>query len=633
MPKITGDLQLHFDGYGFVVPAKKGDADAFIPARFVGDALHGDTVEAEVQKSSKGLYEGKITKILKRYLRQLVGRFEQKGRAWVLISEDARVRHTMTVPYPKNLNIHPGDWVVAEIRRYPQDGAPMQGEVVAKLPKRGTLQAEIEFVIAKHQLPREFPAALIQQAEKCRQEAEKSDGRKDLRHLPFVTIDGEDAKDFDDAVVADIERGGIIRFWVAIADVSHFVPSRSLLDQIAFERGTSVYFPGRVLPMLPEVLSNDLCSLRPEEDKHVLVAELEIDKKGEIISEDFYPALIRSRARLTYTLVKRMVVDCEKTLRAEYSLIVPRIETLSEVARRLRYVRKQRGSIDFDLPEPDIVLDFTGGIEDIERAERNWSHQIIEELMIAANEAVARFLTAQKAGCLYRTHDGPDPDRIRQFYRLVHRLGYTGKMTFPVTAGQLGRIVAAFKGKPEERLVNTMLLRSMSQAVYSAENVGHFGLSSSCYCHFTSPIRRYPDLVVHRLLKNVWQNQKGKGSGAQLQQIAQQSSKAERKSMEAEREMLKLHVALFIQERIGKEYEGIISHVTKFGAFVELKDYFVEGLIPMQNLTDDFYIFDEEHLALKGRKTKRTLSIGEPVRIRVEAVDLPARQVEFTLLV
>ena len=386
--------------------------------------------------------------------------------------------------------------------------------------------------------------------------------------------------------------------------------------------------------MLPEVLSNDLCSLRPNEDRPVLVAEMEIDKKGEIVSSDFYPALIHSRARLTYSLVKRLLVDQEKKLRTEYSALTPMLETLSEVALRLRTVRSRRGSLDFDLPEPDIILDFTGGIEDIERAERSWSNQIIEELMIAANEAVATYLTENKVGCIYRIHEGPDPDRIRQFFRLIHRLGYTGKMTYPITPGELGRVVTAFKGKPEERLINTLLLRSMAQAVYHAGNVGHFGLASRCYCHFTSPIRRYPDLVVHRLLRQVWAGggKHNRAAEAQLEYIAENCSRQERKAMEAEREMLKLHVTLFMHERVGQEFEGVISHVTKFGAFVELKEYFVEGLVPLANIPGDIYSFDKEHLHLKGKKRTSVLAIGDPAKIRVAKVDIPARQVEFAII-
>ena len=448
----------------------------------------------------------------------------------------------------------------------------------------------------------------------------------------MVTIDGEDAKDFDDAVYAEKLPNGHIRVWVAIADVSHYVQPHSALDREAYARATSVYFPGRVLPMLPEVLSNDLCSLRPNEDRLALVAEFELDKDGMAQKETFYPAVFQSAARLTYTIVRRLLVDKEPELRKEMKTLLPMLEILSEAAGRLKAVKSERGSLDFDLPEPEIVLDITGGIEDIEKSERNWSHMIIEELMIAANEAVARFLTAKKVGCIYRVHESPDPEKIRNFYKTVQRLGFKGKFHYPVSNHILVHILDYFKDHSEARLVNTMLLRSMAQAVYSPTNIGHFGLASECYCHFTSPIRRYPDLVVHRLLKQAWGPPSRGMSKNYLEEAAAQSSKLERRAMEAEREMVALHKALFMQSKVGEVYEGIISHVTKFGFFVELFEYFVEGLVPMQNLPGDYYVFDEEHLCLKGKKHKKIFKIGMRVKIEVSEVKLPERRVFFNLL-
>ncbi|MDP2599505.1 MAG: ribonuclease R [Deltaproteobacteria bacterium] len=637
---MIGDISLHYEGYGFVTSGKPKEPDVFVPARLIGDALHGDRVEAAVRKGQKGLLEGSIVRVLERRLKQMIGRLEPQGKGWVVVSEDQRVRHTLRLTKPP-LGVKAGDYVVAKIIQYPSGKTGMTGEVIEKLPKRGTLASEAEYVIAKHQLPKKFPKEVEEEADKCgtMDHGPRTMDRKDLRNLSFVTIDGEDAKDFDDAVYAEKLPKDHIRVWVAIADVSHYVLPNSALDREAYARATSVYFPGRVLPMLPEVLSNDLCSLKPNEDRLALVAEFELDKEGLCLNETFYPAVFQSAARLTYTIVRRLLVDKEPELRRERQALLPMLEILSEAATRLKAVKAARGSLDFDLPEPGIILDVTGGVEDIERAERNWSHMIIEELMIAANEAVARFLTAKKVGCIYRGHESPNPDKIRNFYKTVQRLGFKGRFPHPVTNQALVHILDHFKNHPESRLVNTMLLRSMAQAVYSPDNIGHFGLASDSYCHFTSPIRRYPDLMVHRLLKQVLGQRtmdhgpRTKGiSKNYLEEVAEHSSKMERRAMEAEREMVALHKALFMQSRVGEVYEGIISHVTKFGFFVELLEYFVEGLVSMQSLSGDYYVFDEAHLCLKGRKHNKIFKMGQKIKIEVFEVKLPERRIFFNPL-
>lgn len=641
---LIGELSLHYEGYGFVVSPKPGQADVFVPARFLQDCLPGDTVEVEVRPGRRGLLEGKVVRIVKRGLSRIVGRLEQHGEKWVLLSEDQRVRHRMLLKTAPLHDCRSGDYVVAAITQYPHAEKPLQGEVVQKLPPRGGLRAEIEYVIAKHQLPQTFPPAVLHSAKQAegRRETIKEEGahRRDLRSLPFVTIDGEDAKDFDDAVCAQALGPERWKIWVAIADVSHYVAARSALDEEALARATSVYFPGRVLPMLPEALSNDLCSLKPNEDRLALVAEWELDTGGGIFKEQFYPAVFQSQARLTYQIVKKILEDRDPAERAQYAALVPMLETLSAAAGVLKAGRSRRGSLDFDLPEPEIVLDFTGGISDIEKAERFWSHQIIEELMIAANEAVARFLTERKTGCLYRVHEGPDPEKIRSFYKLVQRLGYKGHFPKGFSGKGLQHILAFFKGHSEERLVNTMLLRSMAQAVYSERNLGHFGLSSRCYCHFTSPIRRYPDLIVHRLLKSALREdgsskQGGEKWKAGLASIAEQSSLMERKAMAAEREMLSLHQTLFMQDKKGNIFEGVISHVTRFGFFVELLEYFVEGLVLKGDLPGST-TFDESHLTLRSSGHKgskgRSFKIGDRGRIQVQEIQVPERRVTFKWL-
>lgn len=636
MKSVIGELSLHFEGYGFVTQGKPGAPDIFVPARSIGDAMHGDTVEVSVRPSKRGLFEGEVLKVLERRLKQMVGRLELSGREWVVLSEDRRVHQSLRLLRPPK-GAHPGDYVVARITQYPSGKRGLAGEMIEKLPTRGNLFSEVEYVIAKHQLPKVFPKGVEKEAETIQSRRDlggEAEGRCDLREKKFVTIDGEDAKDFDDAVYAEKLSNANIRLWVAIADVSHYVRPGSQLDQEAYERGTSVYFPGRVLPMLPEPLSNDLCSLRPNEDRLAMVAELEINPERGIVSECFYSAIFQSQARLTYTLVKKILLDQEEEVRKEYHHFVPMLEILSETAKRLHQNREERGSLDFDLPEPEIVLDMTGGIEDIERASRHWGHQIIEELMIAANEAVARFLTRKRVGCLYRIHEGPNPEKMRHLYQILHRLGYRGRFHFPVSSKTLGKALNFFKGHSEERFVNSVLLRSLAQAVYSETNMGHFGLGSDCYCHFTSPIRRYPDLVVHRLLKRaLQQGQQGLGSAPKiLKETGEYSSRQERRAMEAEREMIALHQALFLRQKLGENFEGIISHVTKFGFFVELIDYFVEGLVPKESLPGDQYHYDEEHLCLRGKNRQKMFKIGNPVRIQVEDVKLSERRAFFKLL-
>ncbi|MDO8494536.1 MAG: ribonuclease R [Deltaproteobacteria bacterium] len=630
---VTGDLSLHYEGYGFVVPVgdQKGGADVFVPARHIGDALHGDLVVATVRPSRKGLFDGEIVKILERRLKQVVGRLEKQKGKWILLSDDKRVRQQMVLPSGPG-EAQEGSVVVATIQEYPKGDVPMVGKVLRVLPKRGTLRSEIEFVIAKHQLPIAFPKEVEEEAQKIHNNppvSPESENRKDLRHLPFVTIDGSDAKDFDDAICAERIADNQIRVWVAIADVSHYVRPGSAIDDEAYARATSTYFPGRVLPMLPEVLSNDLCSLVPNQDRLVLCCEMDLNRAGDVTRSELYPAVFQSHARLTYKIVKEILEDRNQEVRDSYSSLLPRLELLAEAARWLQEKKRKRGSLDFDLPEPEIVLDFTGGIDNIEKAERYFSHQLIEELMILANETVATFLTAHKAGCLYRIHDKPNPDKISHFHQIISLLGLKEKQSNLFFSQYLQKVIQHFKGHPEERLVNTLLLRSMSQAVYSTENVGHFGLASKCYCHFTSPIRRYPDLVVHRLIKQVLQKRE-KTPQKILKESAQHSSRMERRSMLAEREALSLHTAIFMKEHVGKTFPGVIAHVTKFGFFVELTDYYVEGLVPLATLQADKLKFDEKHLKFVG--PQKRFAIGDRITVKVEEVNLEERKIYFKYL-
>jgi ribonuclease R len=648
-PSITGELRLHRDGYGFVVADRPGQEDLFIPARFVGDALHSDLVEARLVSGRGAKTEGRIMRIVERRLEQLMGRLERHGRDWRVVADDLRVRHQVTIPGDKIGGARHGDNVVVRIVRYPSGTLPMAGEVVQVLGVRGLEGTEKAAIITKYQLRRKFTSAVQREAQAARSRMDEAalSGREDLRHVPFVTIDGEHAQDFDDAVAVKRLGAGLIRLWVSIADVSHFVAPHTALDAAAYERGTSVYFPSDCLPMLPEELSTDLCSLRPNVDRLTVTAQLDVAPDGRVVDQRFYRSIIRSRERMTYTTIKKILVERDPQVCQRYGELVSQFGLMGDCLGRLRARRIKRGSIDFDLPEPEIVIDMQGDVTDILRAERHVGHMMIEEFMIAANEAVAQFLTQAKVGCVYRVHGSPEPEALREFSLFIRHLGIEARVGAGAPPRALARVVEEVKGKPEERMVNHAMLRSMLQAVYSSENLGHYGLASKCYCHFTSPIRRYPDLLVHRLLTEAiprykpgaapLERKKGESRAyearvSRLQEMAEHCSRRERVAMEAEREMAKFYAALFMQGRTGEEFDGVISHVAKFGFFVELADFFVEGLVHINSLEDDRYQYDEDGILLRGKRTKRVFRVGDRVRVEVEEVDIPNREILFTLV-
>lgn len=480
-------------------------------------------------------------------------------------------------------------------------------------------------------------------------EGRGGEGRVDLRGETVVTIDGENARDFDDAVSVSETRDGFV-LKVSIADVSHFVRTGSAVDREAYRRATSTYFPDRVLPMLPERLSNDLCSLVPHEERLAYTAEMSFDDQGRRTASRFYRSVIKSRARLTYTEVRKILDDRDESARGRHKSILEDLERMGLLAERIQGRRRARGSLDFDLPESSIELDLAQGrIDKIVKAERNKAHRLIEEFMIAANEAVAEFIAASRLPSVYRVHQEPDPERVRDFAVLLHHLGYGLRLGRRVQPGALAAVIEAVRGKPEEKLINTVLLRTMARAVYDTKNVGHFGLASECYTHFTSPIRRYPDLLVHRILSKALsikakQNRDGftprdfargfgggpKGSPA-LTRMAVHCSERERNSQKAEWASRDLAAALFLKEKVGQTFDGIISGVTKFGLFVELIPFFVEGLVSIKNLRDDAYTFHEKAHALVGRRKKKKYQIGMPVTVTVQGVNLEKRWVDFGL--
>lgn len=642
---IRGRISVHRDGYGFVTPEAGGE-DIFIPSKLLKGALHGDLVEASSSPSRMGgnKLDGRIMAIIERATTRIVGRYEETRRGAIVIPEDQRLNLVVTIPVKSRSAAEDGHQVVAEVTAYPIGGRPAEGKIIEVLGWPDDPEVEIQSVIRRFDLPHIFGKDVLAEAESISETVAANDlkGRVDLRSMPTVTIDGETARDFDDAV--SLRRdGNNYRLWVSIADVSHYVKKDSPLDREAYLRGTSVYFPDRCIPMLPERLSNGICSLNPHTDRLTMTAEMLFDRSGVMLESSFYPSVIKSAARLTYTIVKQIIVDDDLELADKFRPIAPMLAEMKELALILMSMRKQRGSIDFDLPEPEIIIGQTGQTEGIIRAERNLAHQLIEEFMLAANEAVARFITSRDIPFLYRVHESPDPAKLHIFQEFVYGFGYEFNLTDDkVKPSELQRLLAQADGRIEERMVNYALLRCMKQARYAADNAGHFGLASDCYCHFTSPIRRYPDLVVHRILKAALlvssSDNKGKNASKtlaiateKLGEVAEQTSKRERVAMEAERDVVEMKKLQFMQKHVGEQFAGYITGVTNFGFFVELEELFVEGLVHISTLTDDLYNHAEKQHSLIGRRTGTIYRIGDAARVTVASVSPATRRIEFVL--
>lgn len=635
---VTGRLSTHPDGYGFVIP-DNGSDDIYIPARYLQGNMHGDLVEARIEYLKRsGKKEGRIVRTIERGVKRVVGRYRSERGIGTVIPDEQRITRQVVIPRNAAGEARDGQVVVAELTSWPTERQQAAGRITEILGWPDDPEVEARSIIAKYELPSTFPAEVLAEARAVPQLVPPSDhkGRVDLRGQITVTIDGETARDFDDAVSVRRESGDDIRLWVSIADVSHYVKPDSPLDREAYLRGTSVYFPDRCIPMLPEELSNGICSLNPDVDRLTLTAEMLFDTDGTIKAATFYPAIIRSAARLTYTIVRDILVDRDEEQLAAYRHLVGDLEVMKELALRLMDKRRKRGSIDFDLPEPQIVLDLQGHTEAIVKAERNLAHRLIEEFMLAANEAVAAHIEQRSMPSLYRVHEPPDPAKLADFAEFIFNFGYQLRVTEDgVAPRELQQLLDDAAGKPEERMINEVLLRCMKQARYSHENLGHFGLAARSYTHFTSPIRRYPDLVVHRILKEVLT---GRVSAklvsrleATLPTTADQTSKRERIAMEAEREIVALKKVQFMQGKIGETLDGYITGVSSFGFFVELIEFYVEGMVHVSTLKNDYYDYLEKQHALVGQRSRETFRIGDKVRVLVAAVSLERRQVEFVL--
>jgi ribonuclease R len=735
--QAVGRLSMHRDGYGFVIPESAAlkeriSGDIFINPQAIGSAMHGDRVLVEMgQVRPDGRAEGRILRVIGRAHTTVVGTFHYGSRSNYVSPIDEKIRQDILIPRgmeipkssaAKDTKEHKGkgsphrvlggearrssDWqsleglvVDVEITEWPTPTQNPRGRVVEVLGSEDDFGVDVEIIIRKFHLPHRFPPEVLAEAQSFSGifPAAEIERRRDYRDLPIVTIDGETARDFDDAVTVCRLPNGNFELQVHIADVAHYVRAGAPLDQEARLRGTSVYFPDRAVPMLPMELSTDLCSLRPQSDRLVLSCVMEIDHQGEITGYELHEGVIRSAERMTYTNVN-LVLEGDAGQRARYHPLVGVFELMRELALILNRKRQRRGSIDFDLPEPVIEFDEAGMMQAIVPSERNIAHRLIEEFMLAANECVASYLEHRRVASLYRIHEKPDARKVYEFETLAAAFGYSlGVGALPIQRVQLhgerrarqgtGRnpreieipqevhitprmyqkLTQKIAGKPEERILSYLMLRSLMQAKYSEINEGHFALAAPTYTHFTSPIRRYPDLIVHRILKAVL---RGEGSGrgvpphseapapwskraeaprgrkreeervplggpipeAELHDIAEESSQAERRADDAERELMEWKKIKFMQERIGEEFEALIVSVTKFGFFVELLDLFVEGLVPLGTLTGDRYTYRENTRQIIGERSKKKYSLGDKVRVLLDRIDRVQRKLQFAVV-
>jgi ribonuclease R len=646
---LTGRIKIHPVGYGFVVPDDKSE-DVHVSARSRGAAMDGDTVEIEAWPGVRGT-EGRVLRVISRGRAKITGQLERAGKQMILQPDDPRI----TGPVALRGHVAPtlaGQAVVAEITRYPElAGDPIEAEVLKVLGDPDDPRTEVEKVLACADVSEDFPAEVARYADGLPQEvrpAERVD-RADLRDIPFLTIDPETARDFDDAVAMQPLPHGATRLWVAVADVSHYVREGSPVDVEARRRGCSIYLPSRAIPMLPEPLSARLCSLVPEEDRLAMVAQIDLDRHSNVVARDFSAAVIHSRARLDYPGVAAALAGDTRGKRKKYEPHLPALRAMDSVARQLRALRVARGSLDFDLPEPFVELDEDDPrrVRDIRKSRRDpgerQAYSMIEEFMLAANEAVATSFRERGEDTLWRIHDAPDRARMETFVALAESYGLQIDIDDARTPQGLKRVLDRLKGLPAEKALSFQLLRSLKQATYDVVNVGHFGLASSDYLHFTSPIRRYPDLIVHRLLKSRLAGQRKPAGGfpppsvapppdrVALQKMAADSSFAERQAMEVEREVVDLYRAFFLRDRIGDVFEGTISGVMGFGVFVVIDDPFVEGLVRLEALSDDYYVFDEVKSRLVGRRSGRTFALGDTVKVEVQSVSVVRRKIDFAL--
>ena len=635
---LTGIFTAHQRGFGFVtVPGE--DEDIFIPEAQVNGAMHLDTVQVAVTKgaSSEKRREGSVVKILKRGMEQLVCYYEESKNYGFAVPDNPRFTQDIFIPKEHSMGAVRGHKVVVQITEYGKNGRKPEGKVVEILGHVNDPGTDIMSIVRGYDLPMEFPAKVLKQAERVPDEVSDADmaGRMDLRDWQTVTIDGEDAKDLDDAITLTKENGKYT-LGVHIADVTNYVQEHSALDVEALNRGTSVYLVDRVIPMLPHKLSNGICSLNAGENRLALSCIMTIDEKGNVVDHTIAETVIKVDRRMSYSSVKKILEDKDEAERAKYEELIPMFELMQELAGILRKKRMSRGSIDFDFPETKIILNEQGKPVDIKPYDRNVATKIIEDFMLIANEIVAQDYFWQELPFVYRTHDNPDGEKIKKLATFINNFGYSIHIgQDEVHPTELQKLLIKIEGTPEEALISRLTLRSMKQAKYTTVSTGHFGLATNYYCHFTSPIRRYLDLQIHRIIKD---NLRGRMDAKKiahyekiLDDVASHSSKTERRAEEAERETDKLKKVEYMSERIGECFEGVISGVTEWGFYVELPNT-IEGLVHVTSLKDDYYHYDERSYELIGETTNHRYKLGQKVKVMVEATDKLLRTIDFCVV-
>ena len=635
---VIGKFQGHQRGFGFVI-ADVERPDIFIPADNVNGAMNGDKVLAKVLKEQNNgkKCEGEITRIVERSNKTIIGTYDDSKNFGFVVADDKRIAQDIFIPKAERNGAKTGQIVIAEITEWPEQRRNPEGRIIEILGDKGDQGIDILTIIKKHKLPEEFPQKVEAFADNISEEIPKDEysRRTDLRELQMVTIDGEDAKDLDDAVSIEILPNGNYRLGVHIADVSNYVKEKNPLDIEALKRATSVYLIDRVIPMLPKKLSNGVCSLNPKVDRLALSCFMEIDKNGKSIDHEIVETIIKTNERMTYTDVTKILRDKDEETIKKYDYLYEDFKHMQDLCGILNKKRMGRGAIDFDFDECKIILNEFGKPVDVVPYERGIANRVIEEFMLIANETVAEHMFWLNVPFVYRIHEDPDEEKLIHFSEFAHNLGYPIKWGKEIHPRMLQEVIAKVKGKKEEMVLSTLLLRSMMKAKYSPECSGHFGLASKYYCHFTSPIRRYPDLIIHRIIKEVinegLSDKRTERLRKEVEIASKQSSDMERVAMEAEREVDDLKKAEYMSERIGQEFDGIISSVTNFGLFVELPNT-IEGLVHMSSLDDDYYVFDERHLTLVGERTKKMYKLGEEVKIIVSKVDLASHEVYFDIV-
>lgn len=640
---LRGTVIGHRDGYGFL-QVEGAKEDLFIPNTQMKRVMHGDYVLAQREGlDRKGRREVRIVRVLEGRKKQIVGRFFLEEGIGYVVPDDSRINRDILIPNENRLGARMGQVVVVELKPRTASFSQPVGIITEILGDNMAKGMEVEIALRNHDIPHTFPPEVEKQIKKFTEEVpeEAKSGRVDLRSLPLVTIDGEDARDFDDAVHCRREQDGW-RLWVAIADVSYYVRLRSALDTEARNRGNSVYFPNRVVPMLPEILSNGLCSLNPQVDRLCMVCEIKLSDKGVMKDYQFYEAVMNSHARLTYTKVAR-ILEGDEELIERYQELVPHLQELHNMYNKLLEARHQRGAIDFETIESKFIFNEMGRIESIEQVVRNDAHKIIEECMIMANIAAANFMERHQEPALYRIHAGPSEEKLTSFRSFLAECGLSLEGGMKPSTKDYAKLLEQVKERPDAELIQTMLLRSLSQAVYNADNIGHFGLALEEYAHFTSPIRRYPDLTLHRGIKYLLAKAQGvkrktTDTGGyhysldEMDVLGDHCSMTERRADDATRDVADWLKCEYMQDHVGDEFEGIISSVTGFGFFVRLKDLFIDGLVHISTLDNDYYRFDAAGQRLIGENSGAVYRIGDIVKVRVEAVSLEQRQIDFALV-